>query len=104
MKASNRGKRREYWQAMIKQQEQSGLTVQAFCAEQGITEGSFYNWRKQLRGSAPVSFALVEARPGGIRPKMAVEVVMANGERVQVAPGTDAATLRMILAVLRERA
>jgi len=29
---------------------------------------------------------------------------LASGERVQVAPGTDAATLRMVLAVLRERA
>jgi hypothetical protein len=31
------------------------MTVQAFCAERGLTEASFYHWRKQLRKNAPVS-------------------------------------------------
>jgi hypothetical protein len=107
MRAPNQEKRRsgrEYWRELIAQQEKSNLTVHGFCAQQGLSEASFYGWRKQLRGSAPVSFALVEPREGGFRPKALVELVLATGERVQVAPGTDAATLRMVLAVLRERA
>ena len=77
------------------------MTVQAFCVQRGVTEASFYGWRKQLRASAAVSFALVtpnESRPASM------ELVLASGERIQVAPGADAATLRMVLAVLRERA
>jgi transposase-like protein len=95
--------RREYWRELIAQQEQSGLTVHAFCVRQGVTEASFYHWRKQLRDNAPVRFALVEQRVDRLRQNAPLEVLLTSGERVQVTPDTDAATLRMVLAVLRER-
>jgi len=107
MKALNNEKRRarsEYWRELIRQQEQSGIKVKVFCAQQGVTEASFYHWRKQLRSEVPVRFALVDRRADGFASKGALEVMLASGERVQVGPGTDAATLRMVLAVLRERA
>jgi transposase-like protein len=103
LKGEKRRLRCEYWRELIARQEQSGMTVQGFCAQQGVTEASFYGWRKQLREGATVSFALVA--PGNVEYKPApVEFVLPSGERIQVAPGTDAATLRMVLAVLRERA
>lgn len=87
------------------QQEQSGLTVHAFCEQRGVTEASFYGWRKQLRGGVPVGFALVEAKGSSLKSSKApVEVVLATGERVQISPGADAAMLRMVLGVLREPA
>lgn len=106
MKAPDNQKRLrgEYWQELISQQEQSGLTVHAFCEQRGVTEASFYGWRKQLRGGAPVEFALVEAKGSGLKSKVLVELVLVTGERVQIPPGADAATLRMVLGVLRERA
>ncbi len=79
------------------------MTVQGFCAQQGVTEASFYGWRKQLRESATVSFALVAPSNGGDR-SARVEFVLPSGERIQVGPGADVATLRMVLTVLRERA
>jgi transposase-like protein len=106
MRASENQKhrpRREYWQELVAQQEQSGLSVHAFCEQRGVTEASFYGWRKQLRGGSPVGFALVEATGSGLRSKAPVELVLATGERVQISPGADAATLRMVLGVLRER-
>lgn len=106
MKPLNGEKRRlkrEYWRELIARQERSGMTVHAFCAQQSVTEASFYSWRKQLQANRSVSFALVEPRDGEHRPAP-VEFVLPSGERVQVAPGADAATLRMVLAVLRERA
>jgi transposase-like protein len=106
MKPLNVEKRRlkcEYWRELIGRQEQSRMTVHAFCAQQGVTEASFYSWRKQLQADRSVSFALVEPRNGEHRPAP-VEFVLPSGERVQVVPGADAATLRMVLAVLRERA
>lgn len=98
-----RGARREYWRELIDRQEQSGMTVQGFCAQQGVTEASFYGWRKQLRESATVSFALVAPSDGEHR-RPVVEIVLATGERVQVTRGADAATLRTVLSVLREHA
>ena len=49
-----------------------------------------------------MKFALVEtshAAPGAVA---AVEVMLTTGERVRIAPGVDAATLRLVLSVLRE--
>jgi hypothetical protein len=106
MRALNHEKRRprnEYWRELITQQKHSGLTVHAFCIQQGVTEATFYNWRKRLRNSVPVGFALVERGADGLASKGALEVMLASGERVQVGPGTDAAMLRMVLAVLREQ-
>jgi transposase-like protein len=106
MRASENQKnrpRREYWQELIAQQEQSGLSVHAFCGQRGVTEASFYGWRKQLRGESPVGFALVEAKESGVKSKAPVELMLATGERLEISAGADAATLRMVLKVLRER-
>jgi len=104
LNTERRRSRREYWHELVKQQEQSGQTVHAFCIEQGVTEASFYNWRKQLRGDAPVRFALVDRRVDGSAATEGLEVMLASGERVRVGRGADAATLRTVLAVLREGA
>jgi transposase-like protein len=103
LNGEKRRQRREYWRELIARQGQSGMTVHAFCAQQGVSEASFYSWRKQLQANGSVSFALVEPSRGEHRPAP-VEFVLPSGERVQVAPGAEAATLRMVLAVLRERA
>jgi hypothetical protein len=92
------------WAELIRQHGQSKLSVSAFCREHGVSEQSFYNWRKRLSGSQPVRFALVE---GGVRVTKdgwPVELILASGERLRIAPGADAATLRTVLNVLRERA
>jgi len=48
-----------------------------------------------------VKFALVETN--GSEPAAAgVEVILTTGERLRIAPGADAATVRLALAVLRE--
>jgi IS66 Orf2 like protein len=37
------------WAERIAAQQRSGITVRQFCKEQGLTEGSFYAWRKRLQ-------------------------------------------------------
>jgi hypothetical protein len=51
-----------YWRERIAEQERSGIPVQQFCKERGITEQSFYG-RKRLRKREPARFALVETEP-----------------------------------------
>jgi hypothetical protein len=53
----------EYWRKLIAEQEGGGQEVRPFCRESGITEPSFYYWRKRLRKCEPVRFALLEPRP-----------------------------------------
>jgi hypothetical protein len=40
--------RRRFWQQLFTSWRKSDLTVQAFCETQGVSEASFYTWRKKL--------------------------------------------------------
>ena len=77
--------------------------MKQFCKEQGLTEYSFYAWRKRLQETGPVRFALVDrsARRQERTAEAALELVLATGERLRIGAGVDAATLRTVLDVLR---
>ncbi len=94
--------RRQLWRKLIAEQEKTGLSIRAFCQQHRTSEHSFYQWRKRLAEQLPMKFALVETNRGAPAAVAAVEVILASGERVRIAPGVDAATLRLVLSVLRE--
>jgi len=93
----------EEWAERIAAQGRSGMSVKQFCKEQGLTEYSFYAWRKRLQEKGPVRFALVErrARRQERTAETALELVLATGERLRIGTGVDTATLRAVLDVLR---
>jgi hypothetical protein len=94
--------RREFWRQRIAQQDESGQSVRVFCNEQGLGEHTFHLWRQRLRKeSTPVRFTLVEAKPAGETTSQPMELVLASGDRLRIP--VDAATLRMVLSVLREQ-
>jgi transposase-like protein len=81
--------------------------VSVFCRRHGVSDQSFYNWRKRLSGvttDKPVRFALVEAEERVAKDISALELILTSGDRLRIAAGTDAATLRAVLEVLREHA
>ena len=86
------------WAERIAAQQRSGMSVIQFCKEQGLTECSFYAWRKRLQKKEPVRFALVDR---GAALQAAVELVLATGERLRISAGVDGATLRTVLDALR---
>jgi transposase-like protein len=94
--------RRQFWRKLIAAQEQGGLSVRAFCQQYRTSEHSFYQWRKRLAEKFPTKFARVETNRSAPAAVAAVEVILASGERLRIAPGIDAATLRLVLSVLRE--
>src|SRR3954471_3117322 len=96
--------RKRRWEELIRQHSQSKLSVNAFCREHGVSDQSFYNWRKRLSESELVRFALVQGGAPGANDSAPVELILACGDRLRIAPGIDAATLRIVLSVLRERA
>ena len=92
----------EYWRKLIAEQESGGQKVGPFCRERGITEASFYYWRKRLRKRESVQFALLETKPTDTgRTTSALELVLTSGERLRICSEVDAATLRMVLEVVR---
>lgn len=90
------------WRQRIAQQEKSGQATRAFCREQGLSEPVFYAWRQRLRSEEePVRFALVETKPAA-ESAHPIELILASGDRLRIS--SDAATLRLVLSVLRQPA
>lgn len=90
------------WRERIAEHERSGLSAQQFCKQRGVTEQSFYVWRKRLRKQKPMRFALVET--GAARqaaPKTGLELMLVTGERLQIGADVDPALLRRVLETLR---
>jgi transposase-like protein len=98
-------RRREDWQQLISEHKQSGLTVKAFCQKQGVSEALFYSWRKRVVAEdQPARFALVATN--GVAPSApalpTLQLVLTGGERLEIPSGTDEATLRTVLGLLRQ--
>jgi hypothetical protein len=97
-----RGQQRRDWSKLIAEQEASGQKARPFCRERGIPEYSFYKWRRRLRRADAVEFALLETGPAAVAiPDTALELMLRNGERLRIANGVEAATLRLVLDVVR---
>jgi transposase-like protein len=93
----------EYWRERVAQQERSGQSVKRFCEAQGITEQSFYVWRKRLQKQPAMRFALVETTPRERQSTgdAGLELILARGERLRISASVDTALLRTVLEVLR---
>jgi hypothetical protein len=115
----------QFWRRMLRLWRRSGpTTVRDFCAEHGLTEPSFYSWRRiiverdRARRRPPrradngrtgagrkqldePAFVPLGVLPATCTPT-ALELVLGPGRIVRVPPGFDAATLRQLLAVLEE--
>ena len=94
------------WRSVVQAYAASGLSVTAFCREQGISTSLLYRWRQRFPGEvAPaVASGFVELRPVDHRaPGSGVAVVVDGGWRLEVEPGFDAATLERVLACVARR-
>ena len=96
-------RKEQQWRRWIGEWRASGLSVRAFCDRRGLATPSFYSWRRVLQQRAAEQAAFVpvqvvaDAPPA---PASALELVLADGRVVRVAPGFDAASLRRLLAAL----
>ena len=92
--------------------ERSGLSIEAFAREQGITPQRLYWWRRRLREqrtstssneatalvSVPQQVSFVELTAEAERPA-SIEIVLGNGRIVRVPPTFDDDTLLRVLAI-----
>jgi transposase-like protein len=98
------------WRDVIRRQEESGLSVAAFCREEQVPPASFFAWRKKLAEAdqdenasrqAQVQFVPIELSP--CTPSASnFEIVGPTGYRVLVPAQFEAESLREILCVLQE--
>src|SRR5579863_7461335 len=102
-KRERQAERRKFWTELIARHKQSGKTVEVFCQENGVGGPSFYAWRKRLaENDGAIGFALVETPALRQQPGEPVELILSSGDRLRIGPGADAATLRLVLSLLRE--
>jgi transposase-like protein len=99
-------RKEQQWRRLIQLWKNSGLTVRAFCARHHITQPSFYAWRRELQQRDATAFVPVQVETHDQLARLTsiptIEVVLATGQCIRVTPGFDSATLRQLLAVLRE--
>jgi Transposase len=97
-------RKEQQWRDRLAAWRRSGLSVRAFCARHGLSQPSFYAWRRELaqRDAARPTFVPVQVLAEPARPE-ALTVLLPGGRSIRVAPGFDAATLRQLLDVLEEQ-
>ena len=92
---------RDQWRERIAEHARSGLSIKQFCKDRGIAEHAFYAWRRRLRETEPVRFALVDRTAGSHAPEWKLELTLVSGERLRIGAGVDDATLCAVLEALR---
>jgi transposase-like protein len=96
-----RSKPEPFWRDLIDRWKSSGQSVAAFCTAYGVSQATFYAWRKRLdlrnrsRTSPAPAFA-----PVRVVPDPTADVILPNGLTVRVPVATDPAAVARLVAAL----
>ncbi len=101
----------QFWRGTMARHEASGLSIRAFCEREGLSEPSFYQWRRELArrdrqssrpGRTGMAFVPVRVVPDEDKSPAsgAIEIVLAGGRIVRVGARFDRETLAQVVAVL----
>jgi transposase-like protein len=106
--------RRRFWQELFTKRNALGLSVAQVCQEAGVSQATFYAWRKRLQSSRQTSAAAGSrcSRTKTASPLVPVRIVpdrtdadrtrtmvveLPGAVRVQIPPGCDASTIQAVL-------
>ena len=101
---------RQFWQMAMEAWQASGLSVRQFCKQEGLSEPSFYVWRKRLAASVndqsdpspdcpPSPFIQVSLPEGSA---WGMEFVLSSGHTLRIPAGVDRQTLTAVFSALGE--
>ena len=114
------GEKEQYWRSVLKRQSRSGLSIAKFCRSEGISEPSFYWWKRRLRagskrnGKSPkrsgnhstggrafeTSASFVPVQIAADDPGAAIRVTWPGGLVAQVPIGCDPSEVEAALRVV----
>ena len=103
----------EQWRSIISAQPASGLSIARYCRERGISQPSFFAWRRRLgqaaaegAGSAKpaAAFVQVKARVPEARPAAGIELRLRGGRRLVLRNGFDRGLLMEVVRTLEAMA
>ena len=101
----------ELWRDRIGRQEASGLTIEQFCAQEGVARSKFHAWKRRFRladavGQRPTLPARSTFLPVTVRvlpqdrdpgvPGLPIEADLPNGVRLRIPAGDPRLACRII--------
>jgi hypothetical protein len=100
----------QFWQMAIETWQASGMSVSKFCEAEGLSESSFYIWRKKLAQADdaetgkqkklnPSSFIEVAMPKNN---SAALEFVLYSGNTLRISSGADSTTLNDVISALQQ--
>jgi hypothetical protein len=103
-----RSNKERFWRRMVRQWRGSGLSIRDFCAEQDVSEPSFYAWRRTiaLRDAEVARFVpvhvLPDEKPSAGPSGNGLELLLGAGRVLRIGPSFDGPTLQRLLVLLEE--
>src|SRR5688572_8189523 len=106
------------WREIIERQQASGLSVAAFCRNNGVADSSFFTWKRKLAASATcasaassaaaaavtVAAGFVEATVPDLRRRAgSIQVRLRGGRRLLLRSGFDRDLLAEVVAFFEGR-
>ena len=100
----------QFWQMAIDTWQSSDLPVRQFCKQEGLSEPSFYSWRKKLTkcdkpepdklkktvSSDFIAVSLPESHSAGL------ELVLSSGNTLRISTSVGSKALTRVISVLQE--
>lgn len=115
MKSTQHAIQKEKWQAVIQERTESGLSIKTWCANNQVSEASYYYWLKTIREDALVragslaitgctEFAKIKAKPTETEKQSqgVCAVVHLNAFELVIHNGADPMTLETIIQLLKQ--
>ena len=102
------GKRERFWRKLVAGQAQSGVSIREWCDRHGVSEPSFYFWRRELarrqeqRQELSPRIVPVEVAPPAAGSRWGLEIELPGQIVVRVGPECNPDLLRQALMVLRD--
>jgi transposase-like protein len=98
--------RQPFWQRVMEARRESGVSVAAFCRQEGLSEGAYYYWHRKLSGgvspsaekSPPAFLEVVVPRDNPV----ALELVLSCGHTLRINPAVDPKRLSEVLSALKQ--
>jgi len=101
--------RRQFWQMAIETWKNSGMSVSQFCKAEGLSEGTFYGWRRRLSVRNAQRKEPVDPKPSAFievaMPRddpVPLELVLSSGHTLRIRSAADNEILNNVLSVLRQ--
>lgn len=91
---------REQWLGWLEEQPGSGLSIAAFCRDKGISQNSFYIWRRKLASEGSNGQPTAEFIPVAVVASSEIMIDLPCGAVVRFSPHES--TTRQVFSVLFE--